>query len=314
MAEISIIIVNWNTQELLEKGLLSIEQLETDLSLEVLVVDNGSTDQSAFVVKEKFPKVRLIQNEKNLGFAKAVNQGLKQSQGEFVLLLNSDAQLLPGTLERLKEVLTSKEKIAMVGAELIYEDGSSQNALDHFPNLATELLNKSVLKLLFPKIYPGKRSKFELPTEVPSLIGAGVMLKKKAIDDVGLLDEDYFFFLEETDWCYQMEQKGWMRLFVPGAKVIHLQGQTAKKYAWRSKIEFYRSRYHFFKKNQGLLLELLLMIGLILKIMIGFLFSGLATFLTLGLLHSVRKRFVLYAVLFAWHLLGCPKKMGLSVL
>ncbi len=310
MAEISILIVNWNTRELLERVLKSIPPTA---QFETIVVDNGSSDGSVEFVEKEFPKVILIKNKKNLGFAKAVNLGLQKSHGRAVMLLNSDAQLLPKTAETLFQVLFSEKKIGMVGAELIYEDGRLQNAIDHFPNLATELLNKSLLKLFFPKLYLGKRSHLQEPTVVPSLIGAGVMVKKEMIEDVGPLDEAYFFFLEETDWCYRMKKKGWQSVFVPGARLIHLQGQTARKHPWRSKIEFYRSRYTFFQKHYGTFSRILLLIGLLIKILIGLFFSLLGTLVSLGLWTKCRKRCFRYGALLVWHLLGCPKKMGLWV-
>ncbi len=314
MAEISIIIVNWNTVQLLQKSLQSIEGLKSSLSIETIVVDNGSSDESVALVKEKFPKVLLIANSKNEGFATAVNQGLQKSQGQSILLLNSDAQLVEGTLEKLKKVLDSEPKIGMVGADLVYEDGRHQNSIDHFPNLATELFNKSVLKLFFSKWYPGKRSGFDQPIKVPSLIGAGLFLKRKMVEEIGLLDEGYFFFLEETDWCYRMRQQGWTSFFVPEAKIIHLQGQSAKKHPWRSRVEFYRSRYRFFRKNYGFFSYLILLVGLNIRILLELLFTGLVVLLSLGFWRDGRKRFSRYAALLGWHLMGCPKKMGLSVL
>ena len=310
--QLSILIVNWNTKELLRQALDSVAPLKNTLSVEVLVIDNGSSDGSGQMVQEAFPWVRLTQNEQNLGFAKAVNFGLRQVQAPAVLLLNSDAQLLPGTVERLYEVLNSDPTIGMVGAELINEDGTLQNSIDHFPNFLTECLNKSLLKLLFPKWYPGKRTGFVKPTEVPSLIGAAIMVRTEAIEQVGLMDEDYFFFMEETDWCYRMQLQGWKRVFVPGARVRHLQGQTAKKFSWRSKIEFYRSRYHFFKKYRSRISCVVLSVGLLLKILLGTFATGVGILLSIGQSASLRDQFEEYTRLLVWHFRGCPEDMGIS--
>jgi len=182
MSELAILIVNWNTKELLRKTLLSVQAYKGKLCPEIFVIDNGSQDGSGEMVQREFPAVALIQNQSNLGFAKAVNKGLKLTEAKAVLLLNSDAELLPGTLEKLHQVLLSDPQIGMVGAQLLNEDGTLQNSVDRFPNLMTEIFNKSVLKILFPKWYPGKRSGFSEPTEVPSLIGAAVMVRSEYLN------------------------------------------------------------------------------------------------------------------------------------
>jgi len=269
MSEITILIVNWNTRELLRKALLSIGATKGEIHPEIMVIDNRSNDGSAEMVRAEFPSVHLIQNQNNLGFAKAVNKGLKQTESKAVMLLNSDAELFPGALERLYHVLSSDPKIGIVGAQLINEDGTLQNSVDRFPSLMTEIFNKSVLKILFPNWYPGKRTSFTQPTEVPTLIGAAVMFRCDMINKVGLFDEDYFFFMEETDWCYRLMLKGWKRVYVPDALVQHLKGQTAKKMTWGSKIEFFRSRYLFFKKHRSCFSQCLLVVGLLVRIVLG---------------------------------------------
>lgn len=314
MAKVSILIINWNTKELLKRALVSVRETVNDINWEGIVVDNGSIDGSTELIEAEFKDFKLVKNYKNLGFAKAVNLGIQKAKGDFILLLNSDAALQPNTLKQLLSVIENDSKIGVVGAELVYADQTPQNSVDHIPNLATEVLNKSVLKWLFPKWYPGKRSGFTEPTVVPSLIGAGMLLRKKTLDEVGLFDERYFFFLEETDWCYQINKKGWKCVYVPGVKILHLQGRSAKKYPNRSKVEFYRSRYYFFKKNYGFGTCLILTIGLIIKILIGWLTCAIASLFTLFLNKNTRKRFVRYNILLFWHILGCPKKMGLTAI
>lgn len=313
MQPVSIIIVNWNTSALLKKALLSVEKEKGEVPVEIIVVDNGSADESAGMVKKEFPDAVLIENNSNRGFAKAVNQGIRRAKGEAIMLLNSDAELLPGTLKKLYGTLFSDSRTGIVGAELIHEDGSLQNSIDHFPNLFTELLNKSLLKRLFPGWYPGKKTGFTRPAEVPSVIGAAVMVKREMVEEVGMLDEDYFFFQEETDWCLRMKQKGWKRIFVPGARVRHQQGQTAKRHNLRSKIEFYKSRYLFFKKHRSALSLFILRLGLFLRILAGMITAGLGLLLTAGHAGPVKDRFNRYCRLLNWHIRGCPGSMGLPV-
>jgi hypothetical protein len=312
MTDVSIVIVNWNTRELLRQCLRSVASQAGPLSLELFVVDNGSSDGSPEMVKREFPHVNLIENQHNLGFARACNQALRQARGKAAMLLNSDAQLLPGSLQTLYGHLNQRLNYGAVGAQLVDEDGSLQNAVDHFPTLITELGNKSLLKILFPTWYPGKRSGFTEPVEVPSLIGAAMMVRREVLEKVGLLDEEYFFFMEETDWCYRMRQQGWKIIHLPHARILHLGGRTAKKFSWRSKVEYYRSRYLFFRKHRSRLATAILAAGLFLKIIFGLSANGLGALLAFGKAEKLRKRCRQYWSLLVWHLKGCPDGMGLA--
>lgn len=312
MTDISIVIVNWNTRDLLRQCLRSVADEGDSLSLEVFVVDNGSGDGSPEMVKREFANVNLIENRENLGFARACNQALRQARGKAVMLLNSDAKLLPEALGALYRQLNQRLNNGAVGAQLVGEDGSLQNAVDHFPTLVTELGNKSLLKVLFPQWYPGKRSGFTEPVEVPSLIGAAMMVRREVLDQVGFLDEDYFFFMEETDWCYRMRRQGWKVIHVPQARIQHLGGGTAKKFSWRSKVEYYRSRYLFFRKHRSRLSTALLAAGLFVKILFGLAMNGVGAVLAFGKREKMRRRFRQYWSLLVWHLKGCPLDMGLA--
>ena len=225
--DLSVIIVNWNTKGLLLQCLTSVFRGMSGLEVEVFVVDNGSMDGSGEAVKEGFSKINLIQNEKNLGFAKANNQALSLSKGKYLLLLNPDTQVKEGAVEKLFSFMEGHAEVGMTGVQLINSDGSKQNSIANFPSLATELLNKSLLRWLFPKQFPGKERDYSEPVEVDSVIGACMMVRRDALDQVGLLDEDYFLFLEETDWCYRMKRAGWKIYHVPDAEVYHFQGKSA---------------------------------------------------------------------------------------
>ena len=255
---LSIIIVSWNAREYLLSCLKSIFEGGEAKGWEVIVVDNGSIDGSGIEVKNRFPYVHLIENEKNLGFAKATNQGLQRAVGKYVLLLNPDTRVKSGAIERLVSFMNASPKVGIAGVQLLNSDGSKQNSIANFPSLATELLNKSLLRWLFPKAFPGKKRDYPEPIEVDSVIGACVMVRREAIEQVGLLDEDYFLFLEETDWCYRMKQAGWKVNHVPDVKIDHFQGKSAAAEKKKARIEYFRSRYLFFKKNKGILQWLIL--------------------------------------------------------
>ena len=281
------------------------------MASEVILVDNGSQDGGRIEVKRAFPSVHIIENEKNLGFAKAVNQGLQKASGRYVLLLNPDTQMKDGAIERLVSFMDAHSDVGVAGAQLLNADGSKQNSIANFPSLATELFNKSLLRWLFPKKFPGKERDYPEPVEVDSVIGACMVVRRKAMEQVGLLDEDYFLFLEETDWCYRMKRAGWKIYHVPQAEVYHFQGKSAETAKKRAKVEFYRSRYHFFKKNRGNLQWFILLSGLMVRLLFELLATLMASLVTFFTIKDWRKRFSIYAYLFWWHLRLCPEGMGL---
>jgi hypothetical protein len=313
MADLSIIIVNWNTKKYLLPCLKSILENKKGMGCEIIVVDNGSRDGSAGEVKEEFPSIDLIENERNLGFAKAVNQGLQKASGRYLVLLNPDTQVKDGAIGRLVSFMDAHPDAGIAGAQLLNSDGSKQNSIANFPSLATELLNKSLLRWLFPRKYPGKGRDYAESIEVDSVIGACLMVRRDAIEQVGLLDEDYFLFLEETDWCFRMKKAGWKVYHVPQAEVYHFQGKSAEQDKKRAKVEFYRSRYHFFKKNKGTLQGAILLIGQIVRLFIESIFMTVACFFTLGMIKRWRRKLYIRTYLFWWHVRFCPKKMTLDV-
>jgi len=312
MVDLSIIIVNWNTKDLLIQCLTSVSQIIPTREIEVIVVDNASHDGSGRALKESFPFVYLIENDRNLGFAKAVNQGLRKVSGRYVLLLNPDTEVKGGAIERLISFMDGHPDAGVAGAQLLNSDASRQNSIANFPSLATELLNKRLLRWFSPKRFPGKEIRYTNPIEVDSVIGACMMVRREAIDQVGFLDEDYFLFLEETDWCYRMKRAGWKVLHVPQAEVLHFQGKSAEQDKRRAKVEYYRSRYQFFEKNRGKGQRGMLLAGLMIKLGLEFLSMMIACLLTGFSIKRWRKKFSNYAYLLRWHLKGCSEGMGLN--
>ncbi len=246
--DISFIIVNWNTSGLLKNA---IQSIKSNYSFEVIVVDNASTDNSVSMLKEEFSDVVLIENSTNMGFAGAVNRGIDVAKGEYIVLLNSDAILEAGAVDKLVRYMNENSDIAVCGGQLINTDGSKQNSFDNFPSLVTELFNKSLLRFCFPDKYPSKKIDYTDPLTVDSIIGACFVMRKKVIQRIGALDEDYFFFMEETDWCYRAYKAGYKVTFVPSVRITHLQGKSAQKVPVRSRVEYYYSRYLYFLKNHG---------------------------------------------------------------
>jgi len=312
MIVLSVIVVSWNTKQYLLPCLKSIYRAGERDGWEVIVVDNGSQDGSGREAKRLFPKIHLIANEKNLGFAKATNQGLQYASGRYLLLLNPDTEVREGALETLIAFMESHPDAGIAGGQLLNGDGSKQNSIANFPSLATELLNKSLLRRLFPGKFPGKERVYPEPIEVDSVIGACMIARRGSLEQVGILDEDYFLFFEETDWCYRMKKAGWKVFHIPQAEVIHFQGRGAETKKREAKVEYYHSRYLFFRKNRGELHWLLLLNGLVLKLGVELLSMGIGCLATLFLVKKWRRRLSIYAYLMAWHLRFCPREMGLK--
>lgn len=310
--DLTIVIVNWNTKDLLLKCLSSVYQSIKDLNYEVVVVDNASSDGSVEAVNKYFPQVKLIVNQENKGFAKANNQVLPFVSSRYVLLLNSDTQVVKGSIEALVSFMDHNPKAGVAAPQYLNEDGSKQNSFENFPSLISELLNKSLLKVLFPQKYPSKRKTFDTPVAVDSVIGACMLVRTEATTKVGYLDEDYFFFLEETDWCYRMWQAGYQVFHVPQIKIYHLQGASKKKAPAMAWIEYYRSSYLFFKKNKNNQIWLFFRFFKPVKLGLNFLLTLLGFILTGGRSKNLRRKLAVYFQLCLWHLRLCPKSMGLQ--
>jgi len=310
--DLSVIIVNWNTKELLLNCIESFYRTAKGLTSEIFIVDNGSVDGSADSVRRAFPEIELIENERNLGFARANNDALRRYKGRYALLLNTDVILTDGAVKALVRFMDRNPTVGIAGGQLINGDGSKQNSFDNFPSLVTEAVNKSLLRILFPKKYPSKRVEYNDPIDVQSVIGACMIVRSQSIEEVGILDEDYFFFLEETDWCYRMQGKGWRVCHVPQARIVHLQGKTANTVRDRAKIEYYRSLYRFFRKHKGVVEFVLLKGCLFIRFCADFLITLLACLVTAFRRERLKRKLFIYAKLIYWHLRLCPEGMGIG--
>jgi GT2 family glycosyltransferase len=308
---ISFIVVNRNTADLLVRCLDHIFQSNFRSSAEVIVIDNGSSDDSVSRTKERFPQVTVIEAGRNLGFAAANNRALRQAKGDFVLLVNTDALLEKGCAQSLSDVMEADPCVGMAGPQLLNADGSLQTSYEATPTLATETLNRSLLKRLFPAQFPGKHRRPTEPEQVETLIGAVMMIRRQALDQLGGFDEDYFFFMEETDLAVRMRQTGWKVVHDPCAEAVHLQGATAKTHQAAARIEFYRSRYHFFRKHYGVRAMRLLKGVMTANLTANVVGLGLTSLLTLGRVEKVSAKYGVRAELWKWHLRGCPEGAGL---
>lgn len=258
LCDLSIIIVNWNTKDLLLRCLQSVFSTANGLDYEVIVVDNASTDDSLAAVQEYYPRVKIIQNQENVGFAKANNQAINLARGRYYLLLNTDAFVHQGTLKTLINYMDAFPKIGAAGCRLYYEDGTLQRSANAFPTLFTELWQALWLDRLFPNNQTfGKytMSYWGLDDfrEVDWVMGACMILRREAIEQVGLLDERFFMYSEEADLCYRIKHGGWIVSYIPDASATHLWGGTSRKVPSETFLRLYRSRILFFRKHYGIL-------------------------------------------------------------
>ncbi len=308
----SVVIANWNTRAMLLDCIRSVLDDRGGAAIELIVVDNGSQDGSVEAVRKEFPDVRIIANDRNLGFARAANQGLRAAQGRHMILLNSDTKVTEGTIAEVVRYLDAHEDVGAVGPQLLNADGSRQTSFDNFPTLASELVNKSALRFLFPSIFPSKLQDVAEPREVQSLIGAFMAVPRRVIDRVGLLDEDFFFFLEETDWCLRIEKAGYRIMHLPQVRVVHLQGLSKVAFQTEAKIEYLRSVYRFFKKNRRAVSCLILRLARPAQYLLSSLFWLAAGVVTLFGPGSIRQRLRMNFSILWWHIQMCPSSRGLD--
>ena len=248
----TILVVNWNTRELLARCLCSIEQRAPKDSYEVIVVDNASSDASPQMVREHFPGVRLVENEKNVGFAAANNQALRQATGRYLVLLNSDTEVRPGALAALVQFMDAHPRAGAAGARLLNPDGSLQPSCHPMLTPGREFWRLVFLDRLWRRAtYSMHRWAMNIPRQVEVIKGACLLLRREALDEVGLLDESYFMYTEEVDLCYRLHRTGWELWWVPQAEVVHYEAQSTRQAAEDMYVQLYRSKVQFYRKFGG---------------------------------------------------------------
>jgi GT2 family glycosyltransferase len=250
--DLSIIIVNWNTGELLRECLNAVYDTVKSLSFETIVVDNGSTDVSLTMLRDEFAQVRLLANEENLGFAEANNQGISISKGSYVLLLNSDAVLQESTVERMVAFLEGRREVGVVGPALILPNGSYQVGAGGFEfSLLTAFNYYSFLSKLSPLLLRGlwleQKDGFEKEIEVDWVSGACLMARTELFRAVGSLDTSYFMYMEDVEWCRRVREEGWKICYLPFARTIHHYRASSSKNArtdWLESVDSYYRLHH----------------------------------------------------------------------
>jgi len=289
--DITISIVNYNTKDLLRDCLNSIYKIKGEIKFEVVVVDNASSDESVRLIEGEFPEAKLIKNRQNLGFAKANNQAIKQSKGRYILLCNPDTVIKSNSLDKTVEFMETHRRVGALGCKILNPDKTIQTSNNSFPNLFTVFLHIFQIKKIVPssrirerigrrwRLLPGKtlREYFRVYwdsdriREVEWVTGACLLVRRETIEEVGLLDENFFMYYEDADWCYRMREKGWKVFYFPLFEVFHYVGKSAGKFNYKSFIEKYKSMYYYFWKRGGrialFLLHLIVFTGLSLRLM-----------------------------------------------
>ena len=309
--DVSVLIVTRNTRELTLAAVESVFVSEGGFSREVIVIDNGSTDGTETAVLARFPQVHYRMQQRNLGFGGANNLAAKEAAGEFILLLNSDARLKPESLHLALSYMQSDPRCGLVGAQLLNPDGTRQNSIANDPTLLTELLNKSLLRRIFPNRYPGKEQRFPGPITVESVIGAFFLTRRSLWNQIGGFDGRYFFFFEETDFCGAVRTAGYTVRHLPQVEVWHAQGRSASQWPAASRIEYWRSRYAYFQKHRSAAAGVVLRVGLFIRLLVDLLVSGLGTVFTAGRMAKLKHKFSVQWALLKWNLGGCPDNVGL---
>jgi GT2 family glycosyltransferase len=292
--DLSIVIVNLNDKDRLKACLESIHEKVQALDYEVFVVDNASTDGSAEMVKQSFPWVKLIQNDRNLGFARANNQAIRISQGRYVLLLNCDTRLLDRTSSEMIRYMDDTPRFGALAPKVMYRDGTIQTSNNAFPDLFTEFLRLSRVSSLisdveFRRALGVRLGRFlgqsineylrvywdhDRLREIDWATAACLLVRRKTIDQIGLLDEGFFMYYEDADWCLRMHRRGWKRVYFPHFSIVHDVGRGRGDRHQLEDISRHRSRFYYYNKHAAFLKRAILRAMVMAAIFPRWLFLG----------------------------------------
>jgi N-acetylglucosaminyl-diphospho-decaprenol L-rhamnosyltransferase len=265
--DLSIVIVSWNVRELLHCCLQSVAR-ETqpspdggalriaDWEVEIWVVDNASSDGSAQMVREHFPQVHLIANDENRGFTAANNQGLALTRGRYLLLLNPDTEVVGDALSEMIRYAEAHFEVGALGPRLVNPDGSIQSSRRRFPTFTTALVESTVVQEWWKDNYVLRRyymtdTPDDAIQKVDWVVGACLLVRRQAYEEVGGLDEGYFMYSEELDWCRRIKDAGWEIVYLPTASIIHHEGKSSEQVVPARHIHFQSSKVRYFRKHRG---------------------------------------------------------------
>jgi GT2 family glycosyltransferase len=254
-ADVSVVVVNWNTRDELRRCLASVFGETKDVSFEVFVVDNASADGSAEMVRREFPQVELIANADNRGFAAANNQALLRARGRYCLLLNPDTRVLDGAIDRCVRLADETPDVGALGCQVLEGEGAVQRTCFRFPSVFDEILTRTGLARALPGGGPTMKD-WDRTTarDVDVVSGMFLLVRREAMDEVGLMDEAYFVYAEEADWCFRLRRAGWRNAFTPAARIVHEGGggKSTAQVKVAMHVQLQKSMLVFHRKNRGL--------------------------------------------------------------
>ena len=270
--DLSVVIPNWNTMRLLRGCLQSILRETRKAFFEIIVVDNGSSDGSREMVKSQFPGVRLIENHRNVGFARACNEGIRMARGRYILLLNSDTVILDGALDRMVEFMDLHPNVGICGPKILNPDGSlnsmggrNKRLFDPNWSAAAEDPLAALLRPFKTRFFDRREGRDpDKIADVDVVCGACLLVRRRVLDQIGLLDERLEIYNEEDDLCARAKEAGWRVYYFPKAEIIHYKGKTVRKreIAREIPIKAYKSKIVFHSKHHGKIAILLLILTL----------------------------------------------------
>lgn len=273
--KLSISIVNTNNKPLLLNCLESLYSRDHGILFETILVDNASTDGSAEAVRLRYPQVKLIINKDKKGFAFNHNQAIRVSGGDYILILNEDTVVKPGALKAMCDFLDEHPETGAAGCRLENPDGTLQKSCYKFPSPLRAIAENLLLVAAFPNnVWFGDYRAWPHDTirYVDFVSGAALMVRRRVIETTGYLDERFFIYAEETDWCFRMAKDGWKTAFVPDGTVVHYGGQSSVNMKDRQFCEFNRSSIKYFKKHYGIggmiILDLAMIMGAVIRILL----------------------------------------------
>lgn len=253
--DLSILIVNYRTRELTLACIASVFTSTTSYIYEIILIDNASNDGTPQVVNERFPQVATVINTENVGFSRANNQGIRMAKGRYVLLLNSDTIVQPDTIDIMLRFMDENPTVGASGCKIVLPDGSLDKACKRgFPTPSASFYYAFGFAKLFPKIH--KFNQYQLgylsPDEaypIDSLVGAFMLVRRETIEQVGMLDEEFFMYGEDIDWCYRIKKAGWINYYYPRTHIVHHKGASSRRKPYKIIYEFHRAMILFHNKH-----------------------------------------------------------------
>jgi GT2 family glycosyltransferase len=254
--DVSVIVPSLNTEHLIERCLQAVYKNVDDLNIEIIVIDNASTDSSPEILRRKYSDVILISNDINRGFAFAVNQGIRIGRGLFFFILNADAIISRGTIRGLYEFMQEHPDAGACGCELFGPHGDEEPSARTFPSIWNAFCEASYLYKLFPQSLLFGRSNMgylgrKKTTKVEFIPGTAMMIRRETIKQVGLFDENFFLYSDDADLCYRMHRAGWSCYYVPFVCAVHLGGGTTRNFRGKMAREVMKSLFYYFYKHHG---------------------------------------------------------------